>query len=89
MTIGVARIFPGGGHFFKNVQKIFKNFSKIIKKYSKNNQNIFKKFSKILKNFLKKMAKNALFKHIFQNFLAIHALNFCAFGPKTQFVGDF
>ena len=48
-----------------------------------------RKFSKIFKKFLKKIAKNALFLPIFPNNLANHALIFCAFGRKTQFVGNF
>ena len=42
--MGVARIFSGGGHFFKK-------FSKNIQKYEKNS-------IKIQKNFLKKFDKN-------------------------------
>ena len=53
-TMGVARIFSGGGNTFskkisKNSQKIFKKFSKNIPKNSKK----FKKFQKILKNIRK------------------------------------
>ena len=78
--------FGGGEHFFKkcfkkfskkfsqNIQKKFKNFSKILKKFQKifkkisknfqkNIQIIFKKNSKILKKFQK------IFKKLFKKFL--------------------
>ena len=48
-----------------------------------------KSFEKILKNYLQKIAKNALFKHIFRKNLTNHALIFCAFGGKSQFIGNF
>ena len=44
-------------------------------------------FSKICKKFLKKIAKNA-FSPIFQKKFKT-ALNFCAFGRKSQLVGKF
>ena len=50
---------------------------------------ILRKFLKILKYFLQKIAKNALFMHIFQKKLTNHALIFCAFGLKRQFIGNF
>ena len=49
----------------------------------------FEEFSKIFKQFLKKIAKNALSLHIFQNKLTNHALLFRAFGRKLQIVGKF
>ena len=45
-------------------------------------------FSKNFKNFLKKISKNAFFS-IFSKNLTNHALTFCAFGRKTQFIGNF
>ena len=39
--------------------------------------------------FLKKIAKNALFLHIFGKNLTNNALIFRAFGRKTQIVGKF
>ena len=44
-------------------------------------------FSKIINKFLQKIAKNASFQHIFQNFLTIHASFFRSFGRKTQIFG--
>ena len=72
-VMGVARILFGG--------TLFQEFSKYFQKNSKN-------FRKFLKFFLRKLLKMPYFS-IFAKNLAIHALNFCAFGPKTQFVGDF
>ena len=67
--MGVARIFSGGGHFFK---KISKYSQRIFKKYSnnipKNFQKIVKRFSKIFKNFLKKIAKMHYFRLVFSQF---------------------
>ena len=51
--------------------------------------NLLQSFEKIFKNFPKKIAKNALFCHIFQKNLTNHSLIFCAFGRKTQIVGKF
>ena len=50
---------------------------------------ILRKYQKILKIFLQKIAKNALFMHIFQKKSTNHALIFCAFGLKRQFIGNF
>ena len=46
------------------------------------------KILKIFKNFLKKIAKMHYFSIFFKR-LTNHALNFCAFGRKTQIVGKF
>ena len=92
--------FRGGGHFAKKFQKNFKkysknvlkNFVKIYKKYPKNLKNIqkkFKKFSKkITKKFVKKIAKMDFLAYFSKN-LTNPAFNFCAFGRKTLFAGNF
>ena len=51
--------------------------------------NLLESFEKMFENFPKKIAKNALFLHIFQKNVTNHWLIFCAFGPKTQIVGKF
>ena len=51
--------------------------------------NLFECFEKIFESFPKKIAKNALFLHIFQKNLTHHALIFCAFGRKTQILWKF
>ena len=51
--------------------------------------NWLESFEKIFENLPKKIAKNALFLHIFQKNLTNHSLIFCAFGRKTQIVGKF
>ena len=54
------------GTLFKKISKnTRKIFQKIFKKLLKNIQKIFKKNFEIFKSFLKKIAKNALFKHSF------------------------
>ena len=57
-------------------------FARLCEKH--NLLDMLRKFSKIFKNFLRKIAKNALF---YFKKLTNHALNFCAFGPKTQIAG--
>ena len=42
-----------------------------------------------LKKFLKKIAQNAVFSPILQRKFQNHAVNFCAFGRKTQLFGKF
>ena len=51
--------------------------------------NLLESFEKFFENFHKKIAKNALFLHIFQKNLTNHSLSFCAFGRKPQIVGKF
>ena len=51
--------------------------------------NLLESFEKIFEIFPKKIAKNALFLHIFQKKLTNHSLIFCPFGRKTQIVGKF
>ena len=75
--MGVARIFFGGGNTFskkfsKNIQQIFKKYSKKILKNSKNFKNIqkifqkfSKKFRKFLIIFLRKLLKMDYFSLVF------------------------
>ena len=79
--MGVAMIFSGG--IFSTI------FKTIFKKFSKNFQKSFKKFSKIFKNFLKKINKKCIILADFSQNLTKHALNFCEFGRKRQFIGNF
>ena len=51
--------------------------------------NLLESFEKSCESYHKNIAKNALFLHIFQKELTNHALTFCAFGQKTQIVGNF
>ena len=51
--------------------------------------NLLESFEKIFENFPKKIAKNALFLHIFQKNITNNSLIFCAFGRKTKIVGKF
>ena len=69
--------FRGGGHFPKNFVKIFKNIQKTF-------QIIFFNFKKILK----KIAKMEFLAYFSKN-LTNPAFNFCAFGLKTLFAGNF
>ena len=64
-TMGVARIFFGGGHIFKKFSKNFlKNFQKQSTKFQKN----LKNFQKNYKNFVKKIAKNGFPSIFFKKF---------------------
>ena len=74
--MGVARIFSGGEHFFKNCQKIFKKFSKN-----------FQKISKIFKIFFTKIAKMHYFSIVFSQF-NMAWVQFFTFGRKTKFAGN-
>ena len=79
---GRPRRESGEGRIPRDAGKFAKKF---LRKLQKNHFCIFsKKFNKICVNF-----SNALFYHIFQKDLTNHALNFCAFGRKTQNVGKF
>ena len=51
--------------------------------------NLFERFEKIFEIFPQKIAKNALFLHIFHKDLTNHSLPFCAFGRKTEIVAKF
>ena len=70
--------------FFKRFNKKRSNFERLDEKH-----NVQEIFEKIFETFPKKIAKNALFQHIFHKNLANHSLIYCAFGRKTQFVGNF
>ena len=51
-------------------------------------RNLQEIFEKILKNFVRKLLKCIILADFSQN-LTNHALNFCAFGRKTEFIGNF
>ena len=52
-------------------------------------RNLQKYFDKIFKCFLKKIAKNALFSHIYQRNLRNHALIFSRLDEKHKMLGNF
>ena len=54
-------------HFQKSKQSMHKSFERLDEKH--NLLEILRKITKVFKNFLKKIAKNALSLHIFQNIL--------------------
>ena len=64
-----------------NLLEILIKFSKILIKF-------LRKLSKI-KNFLKEDVETLIILAYFQKHLTNHALIFCAFGRKRQFIGNF
>ena len=73
----------------KNSKKFSKNYKKFITKLSKNFPKNYKKFMrKFSKMFLRKLLKCIILAY-FSKTLTNDALIFCAFGRKTQIVGNF
>ena len=84
VSMGVARIIFRGEEF----QKIFKNF---IKKIAKTHYFSIWKFEKNFENFSKNFLKNrekCIILEDFSKSLTNPALHYCAFGRKTQFIGN-
>ena len=72
-------------NIFKINLKIFQKYLKIFKKFSKQISKNFRKFFKI---FLRKLLK-CIILALFSHNLTRQGVNFCGFGPKTQFVEHF
>ena len=71
--------------FFKIINKPGVNFSRV---WTKNNFLENLRSLKIYKKFLKKICSECIIFVYFSKYLTNHALIFCAFGRKSQWVGE-